>query len=1290
MSDVDVPTVIEERDRPYDEEAVQVFLKQSPERLVHWWNTWDFDKPLIERDSLVEAMKRSGLYPSEPMRGVYPDVLDPAFADRLLEKKEFSDLRSIPSEEDLCNAKGEFDTTAVQRFISRFMNPSTPYTSALLYHGVGVGKTCSAITVAESFLSVLPDKRVFILAPPAIADNFYRTIFDVRKLEPLGKKDREIYKRRWNSPQCTGLTYLAMSDMLFEKDKSKIEKEVYKLIKKRYVIMGYWEFANYVRKQILGRVPKHIEGEERTRLENEELYNTFSDHLLIVDEAHNLRNESRKGGDNLDSSATEDAAAGKLVRVILEQILPIADGMRFLMMTATPMYDTAAEIIGLLNLMILNDTKDPSMLLKRELFFKKKGKETTFLPDQEATIIKIAGRYVSYMRGENPYSFPIRLQPCNMFGTKIDSEYPSIPLSKDTTAIKMEDSLKNILKALPLVVTMFDPDTTAGRVLQTMIERYHKGTENIEGEEDGEEVVNKRVFSNLISACNIIYPDESFGNDGWAHYFTSEDFGEQPRLRRFQWDLVRNPETTVDTVFGPTVFHQYAPKLSNIINSLQLCKGIGFVYTRFISGGILPLAIAMERAGWTRVLANGREESLLREAPPLPHGRQCALCKHHEVSHTEDHPFSPARFVLLTGNDKDTPDVGAAVKYATTFPSDDPTAPYGSRVKAILGSAVAGEGIDLKCIREIHVMDPWWHLNRIEQIVGRGVRFCSHAQLPMEKRTCTINLHIAKLPTDYETPDLYAYRKGASKSIQIGHIQRAIKTAAFDCNVHHDVLFIKPGTTRTIEDSHGHTIKNYSLADKQYSSICDYTESCIYTCAASVSSTAIGSDMTTYKLNDMMRYLEAQFHKLKVYFQSKTVLYIPLTVVKELFFKDVPWELVALGLRQKINQTSYIVEQYDGTRGTLQLQNGYLVFKPLTITDPEIPIALRHGYAYGRLATHMISPLLSSKTKAITSIETTGGTEIRVTKSLEEKALTRLREWSTELHALSEPTHAFDLKRPSPEGIKEDMYRLLQWMPYRFRKFLYIEKIMMQFYMDRVWTVEERQAVLIGITERRGRSTTTPLDEVILSYISNPDIFETPDGIYGCTCITRKGEELRYCKVGSNPVGIAPPSLLSLIEPVLEPPLNGIDGCSPLYGFHVFFKTGSMFKILNTEILATKNKVFTGSNCTITSNLKRMLQDISRLYKYQTDHPNILLDPLILFERTTKEKADPYTYINQLKSPELCMYTEILLRAFQAAESTSMRWILSMVDAKRAVETRIVKGKTVQKKIFENSFSFLS
>jgi hypothetical protein len=50
------------------------------------------------------------------------------------------------------------------------------------------------------------------------------------------------------------------------------------------------------------------------------------------------------------------------------------------------------------------------------------------------------------------------------------------------------------------------------------------------------------------------------------------------------------------------------------------------------------------------------------------------------------------------------------------------------------------------------------------------------------------------------------------------------------------------------------------------------------------------------------------------------------------------------------------------------------------------------------------------------------------------------------------------------------------------------------------------------------------------------------------------------------------------------------------------------------------------------------------------------------------------------------MYTEILLRAFQSVEPTSMRWILSIVDAKRAVETRIVKGKPVKKFIFENSF----
>ena len=56
-----------------------------------------------------------------------------------------------------------------------------------------------------------------------------------------------------------------------------------------------------------------------------------------------------------------------------------------------------------------------------------------------------------------------------------------------------------------------------------------------------------------------------------------------------------------------------------------------------------------------------------------------------------------------------------------------------------------------------------------------------------------------------------------------------------------------------------------------------------------------------------------------------------------MFFKEYPWELVSLGLRSMINSSSQIMEQYDGARGKLQLLNGYIVFQPLTVTEPEIP-----------------------------------------------------------------------------------------------------------------------------------------------------------------------------------------------------------------------------------------------------------------------------------------------------------------------------------------------------------------
>ena len=69
----------------------------------------------------------------------------------------------------------------------------------------------------------------------------------------------------------------------------------------------------------------------------------------------------------------------------------------------------------------------------------------------------------------------------------------------------------------------------------------------------------------------------------------------------------------------------------------------------------------------------------------------------------------------------------------------------GQRIKVILGTVAASEGLDFKRIRNVHILDPWYNLNRIEQTVGRGIRFCSHSDLDYNKRNVTVYLQASTL-----------------------------------------------------------------------------------------------------------------------------------------------------------------------------------------------------------------------------------------------------------------------------------------------------------------------------------------------------------------------------------------------------------------------------------------------------------------------------------------------------------------------------------------------------------------
>ena len=67
---------------------------------------------------------------------------------------------------------------------------------------------------------------------------------------------------------------------------------------------------------------------------------------------------------------------------------------------------------------------------------------------------------------------------------------------------------------------------------------------------------------------------------------------------------------------------------------------------------------------------------------------------------------------------------------------------YGEILKILMITSSGAEGINLKNVRHVHIMEPYWHPVRLEQVIGRARRICSHIDLPLNKRNIQIYIYI--------------------------------------------------------------------------------------------------------------------------------------------------------------------------------------------------------------------------------------------------------------------------------------------------------------------------------------------------------------------------------------------------------------------------------------------------------------------------------------------------------------------------------------------------------------------
>jgi hypothetical protein len=379
------------------------------------------------------------------------------------------------------------------------------------------------------------------------------------------------------------------------------------------------------------------------------------------------------------------------------------------------------------------------------------------------------------MRGENPYTFPLRMKPMDAT-TKPASMWPAVSATKNPVILTEQDTAA--LNALPLVFTepvagspveiQLRAATSRGLALVSVAsaapvlvaegevppEDEGQETQEIQESQEKQEKQEKQTDAMLdlrMQMANITYPNSMFGTGGFDFHFVSQTVpGAGHKLRVF-----KPKELNVDAVFAGEGLKAHAPKIHRIVESIKSAKGICFAYSRYIKAGALPLAIALERAGYQRRLADGRLSSLLTGVTPV--APVCAICGANDgPAHPTEHGFKPACYVLLTSEEDISPNFAGLVRQATSWPDDPENGPLGTNVKVVIGSQVASEGLDLKCIREMHILDSWYHLNRTDQIIGRAIRYCSHTALravekrqglpPMALNNCLIYMHVTLVP----------------------------------------------------------------------------------------------------------------------------------------------------------------------------------------------------------------------------------------------------------------------------------------------------------------------------------------------------------------------------------------------------------------------------------------------------------------------------------------------------------------------------------------------------------------
>lgn len=490
----------------------------------------------------------------------------------------------------------------------------------------------------------------------------------------------------------------------------------------------------------------------------------FSNNVIVMDEIHNIRNH--ESVDIVDENGIEINVD---LYSMYHKFLHAVKNCKIILMSATPMRDSAYEIADILNLMLPIKDQLPTANAFNKEFFK----------DGEITNIGILEKAI---QGKISYLKSIE--------SIVKKEYVG---DKILTFGKTNINICGI--------EMSDFQSAA----------YLKAVNKDKSGKTG-------IYPNALQSSLFVFPDGTYGEEGFKNHVRvkagrkmdiqvqKEVYDLQPDFRK---QLVSKDKNLLDEV------RKLSCKYAYVIDIIESCYKNGsncFVFCDFVKGsGLILFSLILELFGFRQT--NG----------------------------DVDKPAK--RYAMITGTNHTNNEI---INIMKTFNSRENR--HGKFISVILGSSAIAEGFSFMNVTTECILTPTWNYSKLEQIIGRGVRYNSHKDLIEDGETPVVKIHYIAAVTDKsnKTIDIYMYDTCLQKDLQIKQMERLLKTHAVDCSLNKD--------------------RNMNLLNTDGSRECEYTK-CEYKCSG-VSDKEIEKDYSTYNIYYKSEYYNDCLEKIMLLYKN--------------------------------------------------------------------------------------------------------------------------------------------------------------------------------------------------------------------------------------------------------------------------------------------------------------------------------------------------------------------------------------------------------------------------------------